>query len=138
MLFVAAGQGSMTPRPQLVSYVLLVVLLEAWRQTEGICSRAGGSIPLSFALVAVPRLLVHRGRLRMPRGGGDRPRAVGPAGRGSPAGCLPWPRRIVLLNPIGLASSRRRSGVRRSAYITEWERTSMLTAGPLGRGRWRR
>ena len=136
MLFVAAGQGSMTPRPQLVSYVLLVVLLEAWRRTEQDLRPRWWLDPAVLAVVAVPRLLVHRGRLRMPRRCGDRP---GPSGRheGARSGWLRWPwpaARSCCSTRWAWACSRRPFEVSQTTqYVTEWARPS-ITSGPAAHG----
>ena len=134
VLFLLPAYGSITPRPQLVSFVLLAVVLAAWLQTDRDLKPRWWLIPLTFVwslchgfwfigaaygfLFVVGIALSRRADLRtLAR------LALVPV-----ASFL-----VVLLNPIGLAVFEAPFRVNAVAgYITEWQRTSLLTAGPLG------
>jgi hypothetical protein len=134
VLFLLPAYGSITPRPQLVSFVLLSVVLAAWLQTERDLKPRWWLIPLSFVwslchgfwfigaaygfVFLLGLALSRRAELRTL----VRLALV-------PCGCF----LVVLLNPIGLRviGAPLRVGATHS-YITEWQRTSLLTAGPLG------
>ena len=47
-LFVAVGEGSLTPRPQLVSYLLLLLVVEAWVRTEADLRPRWWLVPVSW------------------------------------------------------------------------------------------
>ena len=134
VLFLLPAYGSITPRPQLVSFVLLSVVLAAWLQTDRDLRPRWWLIPLTFVwslchgfwfigaaygfLFVVGIALSRRADLRTLA----RLAAV-------PVACF----LVVLLNPIGLKVFEAPFRVNAVAgYITEWQRTSLLTAGPLG------
>jgi hypothetical protein len=131
MLFVAAGQGSLTPRPQLVSYVLLLVLLEAWRRTEDDLQPRWWLIPMCwlwslchgfwfigvvYGCLAVVAIALSRRAERTQLG---RLSALAVA-----CGA------VVLLNPLGLRVFEAPFEVSQfTQYVTEWARPS-ITSGP--------
>jgi hypothetical protein len=134
VLFLLPAYGSITPRPQLVSFVLLSVVLAAWLQTERDLKPRWWLIPLTFAwslchgfwfigaaygfLFVVGIALSRRADLRTLL----RLAVV------AVASFL-----VVLLNPIGPQVFEAPFRVNAIApYITEWQRTPLLTAGPLG------
>ena len=131
MLFVAAGQGSMTPRPQLVSYVLLVVLLEAWRRTEQDLRPRWWLVPLcwlwslchGFWFIGVVYGCLAVVAIALGRRAGAR-ELVRLAALAVACGA------VVLLNPVGLAVLEAPFEVSQfTQYVTEWARPS-ITAGP--------
>ena len=127
----------MTPRPQLVSFVLL-------RRAPGglAADRAGPAAalvarPAVLALVAVPRLLVLGVVYGCLAVVADRP---GPSGRtdGARSGWLRWPSvcgAVVAAQPGGPAACSRRpfEVSQTTQYIAEWARPS-ITAGPAAHG----
>ncbi len=135
VFFLLPAYGSITPRPQLVSFVLLSVTLAAWLQTDRDLRPRWWLVPLSFvwsmchgfwfigaaygflfvAGIALSRRADLRTLARL---------AAVPV-----ASFL-----VVLLNPSGgLRILEAPFRVNATAdYITEWQRTPLLTAGPLG------
>jgi hypothetical protein len=133
-VFLLPAYGSITPRPQLVSFVLLSVVLAAWLQTDRDLKPRWWLVPLSlvwslchgfwfigaaYGFVFVAGIALSRradlrtlGRLAL-----------------VPVGCF----LVVLLNPAGLRviTAPLRVGATHG-YISEWQRTDLLTAGPLG------
>jgi len=130
-LFVAAGQGSLTPRPQLVSYLLLLVLLEAWRGTERDLRPRWWLVPMCwlwslchgfwfigvvYGCLAV--LAIALGRRASKRQLGWLSALAVSCGA------------VVLLNPLGLRVFEAPFEVSQfTDYVTEWARPS-ITSGP--------
>ena len=133
MLFVAAGQGSMTPRPQLVSYVLLVVLLEAWRRSEEDLRPRWWLVPLcwlwslchGFWFIGVVYGCLAVVAIALGRRAGTKELArlaVLAVACGA----------VVLLNPVGLAVFEAPFEVSQfTQYVTEWARPSITSGPPL-------
>jgi len=134
VLFLLPAYGSVTPRPQLVSFVLLSVTLAAWLQTDRDLRPRWWLVPLTFVwslchgfwfIGAAYGILFVAGIALSRRAG---LRTLGRLAVVPVASFL-----VVLLNPIGLAVFEAPFKVNAVAgYITEWQRTSLLTAGPLG------
>ena len=131
MLFLAAGQGSMTPRPQLVSYLLLLVLLEAWRRSEQDHRPRWWLIPLcwfwslchGFWFIGVAYGVLAVAAIAL-GGRADRRTLIRLAALA--VSCVA----VVLLNPLGPAVFEGPFQVSQtSQYITEWARPS-ITSGP--------
>jgi len=131
MLFVAAAEAAMTPRPQLISYGLLAVVVVAWLRTEQDLRPRWWLVPLSllwslchgFWFVGVGygvlAVLVIAVAVRPPPATLVR-LALVPIGSAL----------VVLLNPAGPAVFATPFVVRaRGQFITEWQRAS-LTSGP--------
>jgi hypothetical protein len=132
VLTVLAASPSLTSRPQLISFVLLPVVLSAWLQTERDLRPRWWLVPLTwlwslchgfwiFGVVVgltfvVGIALSGRPELR------TLARLVAVA-----AGSLA----VVALNPVGLGVLAAPLAVQRSAqYISEWQRTDLLSPGP--------
>lgn len=133
VLFVAVAEGSLTPRPQLVSFALLLVVLAAWLRTERDFRPRWWLVPLSWfwslchgfwfigvgygALAVVAIVLGRRAdRKQLSR--------VGLVAMGSFL--------IVLLNPVGLGVFEAPFEVSSTAsYVTEWQRPSLLSGPSL-------
>jgi hypothetical protein len=131
---VLAGSGSLTSRPQLVSFLLLPILLAAWLQTDRDLKPRWWLVPLMWfwslchgfwflgaglGLAVVVGIAVSR-----------RADLVTLAKlAGVAVGCFA----VVALNPVGLGVFEAPFAVQStSAYITEWQRTDLLLPGPLG------
>ncbi len=131
MLCIAAGQGSLTPRPQLVSFVLLPVLVEAWRRTELDLRPRWWLVPLcwfwslchgfwfigvAYGFLGLIAVVLGRraGRKALLRLGALAVACFG----------------VVLLNPLGPRVIEGPFEVSQSTrYITEWARPG-ITHGP--------
>jgi hypothetical protein len=130
-LCVAAGQASLTPRPQLISFVLLPVLVDAWRRSEQDLRPRWWLVPLcwlwslchgfwfigvaygflGFLAIALGRRADRQTLLRL---------------GALAAACLG----VVLLNPLGPRVLEGPFEVSQSThYIAEWARPS-ITHGP--------
>ena len=123
--------GLLTPRPQLVSYVLLVVLLAAWLRTEQDLRPRWWLVPLCWLWSLCHGFWFIGVVYGVPRRRGVRP---GPSGRReelAPAGCPGRGlRRRRAAQPGGSGSARGAFAVSQiTQYITEWARPS-ITAGP--------
>ena len=130
-LFVAVGEGSLTPRPQLVSYLLLLLVVEAWVRTEADLRARWWLVPVcwlwslchgfwfigvAYGVLAVAAVAL--GRRASPR------QLVRLAAVAAASGL------VVLLNPIGpgiLEAPFRVSSL--APYVAEWRRPA-LTSGP--------
>ena len=130
-LFVAAGEGSLTPRPQLVSYLFLLLVIETWRRTEADLRPRWWLVPLSwlwslchgfwfigvaYGVLAVVAIALGRRASRV-----QLIRLVALAvGSGL----------VVLLNPIGPAIVEAPFRVSSTArYVSEWQHPD-LSSGP--------
>jgi hypothetical protein len=131
MLFVATAEAAMTPRPQLISYGLLALVVVAWLQTERDLRPRWWLIPLSlfwslshgfwfvgvgYGVLAVLAIALtsRPGRAALLR------LAFVPIGSAL----------VVLLNPAGPAVFTAPFVVHaRGQFITEWQHAS-LTSGP--------
>jgi hypothetical protein len=133
MLFVASGEGAMTPRPQLVSYILLAVVIATWLRTEQDLRPRWWLIPLSWLWSLCHGFWfigVGYGVLAIV--------AISIAHRLSPAQLLRlaliplMSALVVLLNPVGwrvfvapfVVSAR-------GQYIAEWQRADLLSGPTL-------
>jgi hypothetical protein len=134
VLAVLASSGSLTSRPQLVSFVLLPVLVAAWLQSERDLRPRWWLIPMAwfwslchgfwFIGVAYGFLFVLGIALSRRATAGQVARLAAVA-VGSFA--------VVLLNPIGPGVLEAPFAVSStSSYIQEWDRTDLLLTGPLG------
>jgi hypothetical protein len=133
VLAVPAATLSLTPRPQLVSFVLLPIVLSAWLQTErdfrarwwlvplvwfwSLCHGfwiLGVAVGFMFVLgIALSRRADLWVLLRL---GGVAAASVA----------------VVALNPVGLGVLEAPFVVKGIApYVSEWQRTDLLTAAPL-------
>jgi hypothetical protein len=131
MFFVAAGQNAFTPRPQMLSYLLLAVVVATWLRTEQDLRPRWWLVPLAwvwslchgfwfigvaYGYLFVLALLVTR---RADRGQLARL-----------AGVPVLSTLVVLLNPVGLGVFTAPFVVsERGQYIIEWQRTDLLS-GP--------
>jgi hypothetical protein len=133
LVAVPAATLSLTPRPQVLSFVLLPIVLAAWLQTERDLKARWWLVPLvwlwslchgfwifgpAFGLLFVVGIaLSRRADLRaLARLGGV---AVGSLA-------------VVALNPVGPGVLEAPFVVKGSApYVSEWQRTDLLTAAPL-------
>jgi hypothetical protein len=130
---VLAGSGSLTSRPQLVSFALLPVVLAAWLQTERDLRPRWWLVPLVWLwslchgfwifgvalgfLFVVGIALSRRADLR------TLARLVAVAAASFA---------VVALNPVGLGVLEAPFAVQStSQYIREWQRTDLLSARPL-------
>jgi hypothetical protein len=133
VLAVPAATLSLTPRPQLISFVLLPIVLAAWLQTERDLKARWWLVPLTWLwslchgfwifgpafgfLFVVGIALSRRADLRTL----VRLAAVAIASLA-----------VVALNPVGLGVLEAPFVVRGIApYVSEWQRTDLLTAAPL-------
>lgn len=133
LMAVPAATLSLTPRPQVLSFVLLPIVLAAWLQTERDLRARWWLVPLvwfwslchgfwifgpAFGLLFVCGIaLSRRADLR------TLARLSGVA-----VGSLA----VVALNPVGLGVLEAPFVVRGIApYVSEWQRTDLLTAAPL-------
>jgi hypothetical protein len=131
---VLAAAGSLTSRPQLVSFVLLPIVLAAWLETERDLRPRWWLVPLlwfwslchgfwlfgaAVGLLFVVGIALSR-RASVP----ELLRLAGVA----VASLL-----VVALNPVGLGVLEAPFAVKStSQYISEWHRTDLLQSGPLG------
>lgn len=131
MLFVAAGQGSMTARPQLVSFVLLLVLLDAWRRSEQDLRPRWWLVPLcwlwslchGFWFIGVAYGCLGVVAIAMGRRA-DRRQLARLAAVAVASGA------VVLLNPVGPGVFEAPLSVSQTTqYVTEWARPD-VTSGP--------
>ncbi len=134
VLFLLPAYGSVTPRPQLVSFVLLSVSLAAWLQTERDLKPRWWLVPLVFVwslchgfwFIGAAYGFLFVAGIALGRRADLRTLAKLVA---VPVASFA----VVLLNPIGLGVFEAPFRVNATAdYITEWQRTPLLTAGPLG------
>ena len=133
VLAVPAATLSLTPRPQVISFVLLPIVLAAWLQTERDLKARWWLVPLVWFwslchgfwifgpafgfLFVVGIALSRRADLRTL----VRLAAVAIASLA-----------VVALNPVGLGVLEAPFVVRGIApYVSEWQRTDLLTAAPL-------
>lgn len=134
VLAVLASSGSLTSRPQLVSFVLLPVLMAAWLQSERDLRPRWWLVPLAwvwslchgfwFVGVAYGFLFLVGIALSRRATAGQLAR-LGAVALGSFA--------VVLLNPVGLGVLKAPFAVSStSQFIQEWDRTDLLLSGPLG------
>jgi hypothetical protein len=131
MLFVAAGQNAFTPRPQMLSYLLVAVVVATWLRTEQDLRPRWWLVPLAwlwslchgfwfigvaYGYLFLVALLVTR---RADRGQLARLAAVPVLST-----------LVVLLNPVGPRVFVAPFVVgERGQYIIEWQRTDLLS-GP--------
>jgi hypothetical protein len=129
-----AASGSLTSRPQLMSFILLPVLLWAWLRTERDLKPRWWLVPLvwfwslchgfwflgvglGFAVV-IGIALSRRADLRK---------------LAQLAGVAVASLAVVALNPVGLGVLEAPFAVHStSKYISEWQRTDLTLPGPLG------
>jgi len=131
LLFVAAGQNAFTPRPQMVSYLMLAVVVAAWLRTDHDLRPRWWLIPLAWLwslchgfwfigvgygyLFVIALLLSRRTSLSQ-----TMRLAIVPV-----ASTL-----VVLLNPVGPGVFAAPFAVNeRGRYISEWQHADLLT-GP--------
>lgn len=133
MLFLAAGEGAMTPRPQLLSYAFLVVVVAAWLSAEVDLRPRWWLVPLTWlwslchgfwfvgvgygvlcvVAVVIGRRASCREVVRL---------ALVPLASGA----------VVLLNPVGWRVFAAPFVVsERGRYITEWQHPALLSGPPL-------
>ena len=131
VVFLLPAYGSMTPRPQLVSFALLAVVLSAWLQTDRDLRPRWWLVPLTFVWslchgfwfigasygflfvvgIALSRRAEARTLVRL---------------HVRPGSSL----LVVLLNPVGVGVFEAPFRVNAVAsYITEWQRTSCSRPG---------
>ena len=131
---VLASVGSMTSRPQLVSFVLLPIVLGAWLRTERDLRPAGGWCRSCGS----GRCATGSGSSVSPTGSWS---GSGSCSRAGPtvvrrSGCWAWPSprgRWSPCNPAGLRVLEAPFVVRStSQYIAEWSRTDLGLIWPLG------
>ena len=131
MFFVAAGQNAFTPRPQMISYLLIAVVVATWLRTEQDLRPRWWLVPLAwvwslchgfwfigvaYGYLFLLALLVTR---RADRGQLARLAAVPVLST-----------LVVLLNPVGLGVFTAPFVVgERGQYIIEWQRADLLS-GP--------
>jgi hypothetical protein len=131
---VLAGSGSLTSRPQLVSFVLLPIVLAAWLQTERDLKPRWWLIPLTwfwslchgfwffgvgYGFLFVVGIALSR------RASPAQLARLGAVAVGSFV--------VVALNPVGLGVLEAPFAVHSfEKYVTEWQRTQLLLPGPLG------
>ena len=130
-LFVAVAEGSLTPRPQLVSYLFLLLVIETWLRTEADLRPRWWLVPLSWlwslchgfwfigvaygVLAVVTIALTQRPAL-------DRLLRLSLVAVGSGV--------VVLLNPIGIAVFEAPLRVSSTShYVLEWQHPT-LGSGP--------
>jgi hypothetical protein len=133
LLTVPAATLSLTPRPQVLSFVLLPVVLAAWLQTERDLKARWWLVPLvwfwslchgfwifgpAFGFLFVVGIALSR------RADLHTLARLGGVAVGSLA--------VVSLNPVGLGVLEAPFVVKGIApYVSEWQRTDLLTAAPL-------
>lgn len=133
MLFLAAGEGAMTPRPQLLSYVFLVVVIGVWLRAEIDLRPRWWLVPLSwlwslchgfwfvgvgYGVLCVVAIVVGRRATR----GQVVQLALVPLASAA----------VVLLNPVGWRVFAAPFVVSaRGQYITEWQHPHLLSGPPL-------
>jgi hypothetical protein len=133
VLTVPAATLSLTPRPQVLSFVLLPLVLAAWLQTERDLKARWWLVPLVWLWSlchgfwifgpALGLMFVCGLALSRRAGPGTLARLTGVA-LGSLA--------VVALNPDGLGVFEAPFVVKGIApYVSEWQRTDLLTAAPL-------
>jgi hypothetical protein len=133
MLFLAAGEGAMTPRPQLLSYAFLVVVMGVWLRAEQDLTPRWWLVPLSwlwslchgfwfvgvgYGALCVVAVVVGRraSRSQVVR------LALVPLASAV----------VVLLNPVGWRVFAAPFVVsERGQYITEWQHPHLLGGPPL-------
>ena len=133
-LTVLAGSGSLTSRPQLVSFVLLPIVLAAWLQTERDLKPRWWLVPLvwlwsmchGFWLVGAGYGFVFvLGIALSRRAETAQLLRLGAVAVGSLV--------VVVLNPSGLGVLEAPFAVHALApYVVEWQRTDLTGSGPLG------
>jgi hypothetical protein len=133
VLAVPAATLSLTPRPQVISFILVPIVLAAWMQTERDLKPRWWLVPLVWLwslchgfwifgpafgfLFVVGIALSRRAELRTL----VRLAALAVASLA-----------VVALNPVGLGVLEAPFVVRGIApYVSEWQRTDLLTAAPL-------
>jgi hypothetical protein len=132
-LFVAVGEGSLTPRPQLVSYLLLLVVIEAWVRTERDLRPRWWLVPLcwlwslshgfwfigvAYGLLAVAAIVPSRSASR------GQALRLGAVAVGSGL--------VVLLNPVGPGIFEAPFRVSSTAsYVAEWQHPHLLSGPAL-------
>jgi hypothetical protein len=131
LLFVATAEAAMTPRPQLLSYGFLAVVVSAWLRSERDLRPRWWLVPVSwlwslchgfwfvgvgYGVLAVLAVILGR------RATGRQTLRLAAVAVGSGL--------VVLLNPVGPRVFAAPFVVSaRGSYITEWQRTP-LTSGP--------
>lgn len=131
---VLGASGSLTSRPQLVSFILLPIVLAAWLQTERDLKPRWWLIPLTwfwsmchgFWFLGVGYGVVFVVGIALSRGADLRHLwRLALVAVGSLA--------VVVLNPSGLGVVEAPFAVHGlSKYITEWQRTDLTQPGPVG------
>jgi hypothetical protein len=133
LLTVPAATLSLTPRPQLLSFVVLPIVLAAWLQTERDLKARWWLVPLvwlwslchGFWIFGPVLGLVFVCGIALSRRAG-----LGTLARlsGVAVGSLA----VVALNPAGLGVLEAPFVVKGIApYVSEWQRTDLLTGAPL-------
>jgi hypothetical protein len=130
-LFVAVGEGSLTPRPQLVSYLFLLLVIETWRRTERDLRPRWWLVPLcwlwslchGFWFIGVAYGLLALAAIALGR-------RASLAQIGRLAALALASGLVVLLNPNGVAVLEAPFRVSSTAqYVSEWQHPH-VTSGP--------
>ena len=133
-LTILAASGSMTSRPQIISFALLAVTVSAWLRTEEDLRARWWLVPLTwvwslchgfwFLGVGVSALMALGIVVSRGLSWGTRARIV----------AVPLlSMAVVALNPYGLGVIEAPFAVSStSQYISEWQRTDLLLPGPIG------
>jgi hypothetical protein len=131
---VLAASGSLTSRPQLVSFVLLPIVLAAWLRTERDLEPRWWLVPVVWVWSLCHGFWVFGAALGFLFVVGiaisrrARPSVLARLGGVAVASLL-----VVAANPVGLGVLEAPFVVKRtSQYIVEWHRTDLLATGPLG------
>jgi hypothetical protein len=133
VLFVAAGQGSFTARPQLLSYLFMLVLIEAWTHSESSLRAHWWLVPMcwvwslchGFWFIGVAYGFLCVGAVAIGRRA-DRRQLL------SLASVALLSLLIVLLNPVGVGVVTAPLEVSQfTQYVTEWARPSITSGPPL-------
>jgi hypothetical protein len=131
---VLAASPSLSSRPQLISFVLVPIVLAAWLQTERDLKARWWLVPLTwlwslchgFWIFGVAFGLLFVVGIALSRRADVRTLV-------QLAGVAVASLAVVALNPVGLGVLEAPFAVQStSQYISEWERTDLLRAGPLG------
>jgi hypothetical protein len=129
-----AASGSLTSRPQLMSFILLPILLGAWLRTEGDLKPRWWLVPLvwfwslchGFWFLGVGLGMAVVVGIAVSRRADVRTLA-------KLTGVAVSSLLVVALNPVGLGVLEAPFAVHSTAkYITEWQRTDLTLPGPLG------
>lgn len=131
-----AASGSLTSRPQLVSFIFLPILLAAWLRSEQDLKPRWWLVPLvwfwslchGFWFLGVGIGMAVVIGIAMSCRADMRTLA-------KLAGVAVSSLAVVALNPVGLGVLKAPFAVHSTAkYITEWQRTDLTLPGPLGAG----